>query len=83
MAKVFLETLFMWMICLLLFFKFLQFKDKKPLNFSNGKATSLLELLKSIKKVTGTYNKKFFYKKKIWSKYYYTENYVINAQTQY
>lgn len=45
-------------------FKFLKFKDKKPLNFSNGKATSLLELLKSIKKVTGTYNKKIFYNKK-------------------
>ena len=29
-----------------------------------GKATSLLELLKSIKKVTGTYNKKIFYNKK-------------------
>ena len=50
-------------------FKFLKFKDKKPLNFSNGKATSLLELLKSIKKVTGTYNKKIFIIKKIWSKY--------------
>ena len=65
-------------------FKFLKFKDKKPLNFSNGKATSLLELLKSIKKVTGTYNKKIFIiKKNLVKIYYYTENYVINAQTQY